>query len=732
MNKFLMTILCFACAVSFAFGNTKKTDPWVEWRRGYELFLEGDKYMRRNQLEDALSAYKRSRDTYKSVLEANTGWNQNLINSKISACETQILKIEKRLRESGKKIASDNPTKATPQTPAIQEVNNTASTTASTSDDGYKRKYFNLYIEVENLRKQLRTQAQAAKNIDALLKEKRLAEEKVSTLQRSIENLRRQMSRPEEELKNAQKQLIAERLKNEQLVLARNTDSSTIQSLQNETKALNNELAALQKKLRDSINSKDSLNDTVKDLRGKLSDLQDEREDQSKEIKKFKEEIASLEKTISNSKDEIKKLNNWIDELNKKKGDSDKLSASIVDENRNIKNEITSLQAKIRQLESENRNVSSKLAKAERDFDASSQTVESLTKQKKNLENELKSTRELYVSRINADKLAQAELATLRAEQKKNAAALQTYINRNSELSAMLDTKDSTSRTYAQKIDTLQKEIEDKDAKIKKLDNIIANTDTTTPAKKIASLRESLEKIEHENSEFRRSIDKLKTENNSLAAQLNSAKNELAIFRAPAAAPAKKAETASASSTDNKDYQKLLAAFNDLKSKYDFLSAEIESLNKPLADVEEKSSEISSDKELANFLLKAAADAAAANDYISAAWYFSELKKQSPANDHYTFGYALYSSVASDRANAAKIVSELKNSREKYILEGVIAMLNGKKSAAEDCFEKAEDYKFISSDIKNLYAKDLPLIMNLFTKKGDMADNLKALQGLLK
>lgn len=731
MNKLLMTSLCLVCAVSLAFGNTKKTDPWIEWRRGYELFLEGDKYMRRNQLEDALSAYKRSRDTYKAVLEANTGWNQNLINSKISACETQILKIERRLRESGKKISSDSSIKTTPQTPAVQPVYNTSAATAN-ADDGYKRKYFNLYIEVENLRKQLRTQAQAAKNIDVLLKEKRLAEDKVATLQRSIENLRRQISRPEEELKNVQKQLIAERLKSEQLLLARQTDANTVQSLRNETKALNNELAALQKKLRESTDSKDSLNDTIKDLRGKIADLQDERSDHAKEIKKYKEEISSLEKTINNSKDEVKKLNSWIDELNKKKGDSDKLSASIVSENRNIKNEVVSLQSKIRHLELENRGISAKFDKIKRDFDSSSQVVETLTKQKKNLENELKSTRELYISRMNADKLAQAELETLRAEQKKNAAALQIYINRNSELSAMLDTKDSASRTYAQKIDTLQKTIEEKDAKIKKLDNIIANTDTTTPAKKIASLRESLEKTERANSNFRRDIDKLTTENNSLAAQLRSAKNELAIFRTSAADSAKKVTAASASSVNNGDYQKLLAAFNDLKSKYDFLSAEIESLNKPLADVEDKTPEISSDKELANFLLKAASDAVAANDYISAAWYFSELKKQSSQNEYYTFGYALYSSVASDRANAAKIVSELKNSREKYILEGLIAMLDGKKSSASDNFKKAEKYDFVSSDIKKLYTKDLPLILNLFNQKGDMADNLRVLQELLK
>lgn len=722
-----MTTLCIVCALSCAIGNTKKTDPWIEWRRGYELFLEGDKYMRRNQLEDALSAYKRSRDTYKAVLEANTGWNQNLINSKISACETQILKIEKRLRESGKKIQSAPAAPKAVQTPAIQQVRTVQTASA---DDGYKRKYFNLYIEVENLRKQLRSQAQAAKNIDALLKEKRLAEEKASTLQRSIENLRKQIARPEQELQNVRKQLIAERLKNEQLILARTTDSNTIQSLRNESKALNNELSSLQKKLRDSISSKDSLNETISNLRDKISDFNNERGDHSREIKKYKEEIASLEKSISDSKAEVKKLNNWIDELNKKKGDSDKLSASIVSENRNIKNEISSLQSKIRILEAKNRDTQSKLNKAERDFSSSSQTIATLTDQKKNLEKELQSTRNLYLSRMNADKLAQAELTTLRAEQKKNAAALQTYINRNAELTAMLDTKDSASRTYSQKIDSLQKEIEAKNTQIKKLDNIIANTDTATPAKKLASLRENLEKTERENNEFRRSIDKLTTENNSLAAKLRSAQNELAIIRTPS--PAAANINTSASNSNNADYQKLLTAYNDLKNKYDFLSAEIESLNKPLADVGDKEPEISSDKELANFLLKAAADAAKANDYISAAWYFSELKKQNPKADLYIYGYALYSSVASDRANAAKIISELKNGREKFILEGVLAMLDGKKSAAADKFEKAEDYKFTNSEIKALYAKDLPLIMNLFSKQSAMSGNLKTLQNLLK
>ncbi len=728
MNKLLLTTLCLVSAFTFALANTKKTDPWIEWRRGYELFLEGDKHMRRNQLEDALSAYRRSRDTYKAVLEANTGWNKNLINSKISACETQILKIEKRLRESGRKISSSSAAPTAEKVPSAQPA--APSRSAEASDDGYKRKYFNLYIEVENLRKQLRAQAQAAKNIDALLKEKRLAEEKVSTLQRSMENLRQQIARPEQELQNIQKQLIAERLKSEQLVLARNSDANTIQSLRNESKALSNELSSLQKKLRDSIASKDTLNDTISKLRGKISDLNNEINDKGKEAQKFQDEIKSLEKSVADSKAEVKKLNDWIDELNKKKGDSDKLSASIVSENRNIKNEIASLQSKIRQLEVTNQNTETKLHKTERDFKSSSQVIANLTNQKKSLESELKSTRELYLRQMNTEKQNKAELETLRNEQKKNAAALQTYINRNAELSAMLDTKDSASRTYSQKLEALQKEIDDKNAQIKKLDTIIAGSDNAAPAKKIAALRENYEKIERENSSFRRNLEKLTTENNNLNAQLRSAQNELAVLRMPSSSA--KTATSSSSSVNNSDYQKLLAAFNDLKNKYDFLSAEIESLNKPLAEVDDKAEAISSDKELANFLLKAAADSAKANDYISAAWYFSELKKQSPANSLYVFGYALYSSASSDRANAEKIVSELKDSREKFILKGMLAMLEGKKSAASSAFKKAEKYNFISSDIKNLYASDLPLIMNLFDKNGEMADSLRTLKGLLK
>ena len=730
MKKITAVFLCLICAF-FVFANDKKTDPWVEWRRGYELFLEGDKYLRRNQLEDALSAYKRSRDTYKLVLEANTGWNKNLINSKISACETQILKIEKRLR-AGKKTTTSTTSSAMPKesaptyTPSATTVTTPRSSKTAGADEELKKKYFNLYIEVENLRKRLRAQEQAVKNIDVLLKEKRLADEKIAALQKNIESLRKQMAQPEKELQDIRKQLIAERLKNEQLAAARRTDSSTIENLRNESQNLNKELASVQQKLKDAVDSKKSLNNSIADLRTRINKLNDTIKDNEKTAKKYTEEIASLQKSLSDSKAEIKKLNNWLDEINKQKGANDKLAANIVSENRNLKNDNNSLQKQIRDLENLRKDYIAKIQQFEQNIVNLNQNIATLNTQKQNLTKELNSSRDAYIRQLNAEKINKAELETLRSEQKKNAAALQSYISRNAELTAMIETKDSVSSNYSRRLEALQKDIDAKNNEITKLNAALSNA--TAPAKQLSELSSRCSKLEEELNNTRLNNDKLAARNNTLEAELRSTRNELSVFKSTASATA----TAAKSNSNSQDYQKLLAAYNDLKNKYDFLSAEIESLNKPLADVDESEPVINSDKELGNFLLKAAEDAAKANDYISAAWYFNELKKQDGKNPLYIYGGALYETISSEPAKAEQIISKLADCKEKFILAGVVAMLNGKKSDSAAYLKQASKVASVSSAALSLYRKDLPFIIAILEQNNQMKSNISLLKSLLK
>ena len=698
----------------------------MQWRKGYELFLEGDKHMRRNELEEALSAYKRSRDTYRMVLEANTGWNKNLINSKISACETQILKIEKKLRDSGKKLPSSVKTPDSISVPA----QTSSRTPASSGDSEYKRKYFNLYIEVENLRKQLRAQAQTVKNIDALLKEKRLAEEKVSTLQRNIENLQKQLAQPETELKNIRKQLIAERMKNEKLILARSTDSSTIQALQNENKKLNSEINSINVKLNESNASRRSLDDNISVLNSKIKKLINEKSELDNKIKKYTAEIAIVKKNYADSQNEIKKLNAWIDELNKKKGINEKLSNDIVAENRTLKNQNSAHLQNIRTLENSINELSAKLKKIEQIYNTASENLTVATARNKTVEAELKNVQNLYIKQLNAEKLNKTEVESLRSANKKHTADLQTFINRNAELTAMLETKDSASAGYIKKIGILQKELEEKNRELNNVNVILKSADIANNTKKLANLTSAYTKLESENQQLQREAKKLSADNNALASELKSVKNELAILRIPQTA--KVAPQTVKSDKNSPDYQKLLKDYTDLKNKYDFLPAEIESLNKPLAEVGEKEPEISSDKELANFLMKAAEDSSKAGDFISAAWYFSELKKQNAKNAFYIYGHAFYSTIASDRTQAEKIVAELDDCREKFVLSAILAMLKGDRRAASTALSRAGKLHAASKEAIALYRKELPLIIGFFDKNSSMQSNISTLKSLLQ
>ena len=519
-------------------------------------------------------------------------------------------------------------------------------------------------------------------------------------------------------------------MKNEKLVLARSTDTSTIQSLQNEIKKLNTEINAINLKLNESNASRRSLDDNIGNLNSRIRKLINEKNELNDKIKKYTDEIASVQKNYADSQKEIKKLNAWIDELNKKKGITEKLSNDIVAENRNLKNQNSGHLQNIRKLENSINDLSVKLRKFELDYQSTSQNLISATARTKAVEAELKNLQNLYIKQLNAEKHNAAELESLRNANKKHTADLQTFINRNAELTAMLETKDSASAGYAKKIAVLEKEIEQKNKELKNVNTILKNSDISGNAKKFADLSSSYTKLENENKDLKLNASRLESEKNALYAELNSVKNELAIFRSPDRKNTKSAPVAS--NKNSEDYQKLLAAYNELKNKYDFLSAEIESLNKPLAEVGEKEPEINSDKELANFLLKAAEDSSKAGDFISAAWYFSELKKQNAKNQFYSLGHAFYSTLASDRANAEKTIAALADSREKFILSGILAMLKGERKNAAAALRRAEKVQTASAEALALYRKELPLILGFFDKNGDMQDNISALRRLLR
>ena len=112
--------------------------------------------------------------------------------------------------------------------------------------------------------------------------------------------------------------------------------------------------------------------------------------------------------------------------------------------------------------------------------------------------------------------------------------------------------------------------------------------------------------------------------------------------------------------------------------------------------------------------------------------YFGELKKQDAKNAFYQYGHAFYNTVASDRANAEKLIKSLADSREKFILSGILSMLQGDRKAAAASLKRAERMQIVSAEAIALYRKELPFVIGFFDKNGSLKSCIDTLQKLLQ
>lgn len=648
MKKFKLMILAvftiLSCSTALlADGNS---NVWEEWRRGYDIFQKADKELAKGNMREALQLYRESRDLYLKVQKERPDWNQTIIKRRLELCEEQINKITAKLSSSQSSSKQNLPNNVV-IVPKEQDKR------TDLSNNEYRQKYFELLIEVENLRKQLRNKSVSNRNFETLVKEKQTLEDNYKALQRRYQELKDNSSGGgSEEFESIQKLLIAEKMKSENLSKKLKIVSDELNKAQNKNKGNESDLQALNKEKERHVKSIEALQSEL----NKSIELNSKRSQEIKDLKaiisKNLTTIDEWEAASAKDKAEITKLNRWIEDLQSKQNNA--MHEKVLAENRQLKLLNEEMGKKHSELNSKYNDTAEKAKKLELNNKDYANTIALLERREKATVQELNNLREQYLLQQKTIDSNKEAYEKLKAENKKNYDNLNILIAKNEELNLKLNNKASSEELTHKENRKIREDFESQKKQF---------------AMNIEALQLNVQNLEKENRE-------LIAENNSLKTKKADNSQKFVM-------------------NDNQELEKIKAEYKALKEKYEFLSMEIESLSKPVTEVAEKT--VNSDDELKTFLKNTAEEALSAGDLNSACWYFEELKKLDNSAEYQTY-YLLFK-AASDNQSINSVKSEMKSlpdSAEKQLLANFVSKsdlnknLNGKKPLNKKLFDLAK------------------------------------------
>jgi len=312
--KFLR--ICAALAALFGALSLAADDvsPWDLWRQGYTSFEKGESARDRGDHVQALEHFRAAVKSYRAVQKARPSWNQNVINSRIMLCEQEIADAQRLLGKSAGGTAASASSRAAETEPAASSSGRAAGTPRPRGDaetlaaelvkmqsevSQYKQKLYSTLVELEDLRRQATRGRTAAAEMENMLRERRVAEEKYRMLEARCKDLETKAARPSEELAEANRKLVEMRINLEtgerKLELARGREQNQIREnaeLLREKNELKTRLDLVERKLADADKEAESLRNI--------------RSQAAQEKNATLQKAAELEKQLAAAKEQLK------------------------------------------------------------------------------------------------------------------------------------------------------------------------------------------------------------------------------------------------------------------------------------------------------------------------------------------------------------------------------------------------------------------------------------------
>lgn len=560
MTETMKKLLSFCAALFALTAATPAADdnfsPWDAWRQGITGMEKGEQARDRADYVEALRAYREAVDSFRSVRRARPDWNQNFINGKITQCENEINSINRLLGE--RKTPAADPAPASPATPEPTQTSRRTRTPAAgsaellklqTELEQYKKKLFETATENELLRRQSSRAEATAKELENLMRERRELLEKNQLLEKRYRELEKQANAPSSELTAAKKQAIELQINAE--LLQKKLDLAAAEQLkaEKELAALVRQRNNLQKEKAEAAKAGEALNFELATLRKIRDNTVKERKAWDDREKELKDALAKGEKEAEARQKEIATLTRRLEELGKQ---SSALNPELLAEN-----------TKLRTAEAAARKALDAAAKNEQELQKKQSALQTeiaevrsallrVDDRRLQLEKDHKMLKTAADRQAAAEKLAGAELKTLREQNGKLAADLKSYAEKLEKAEKLLGSREQAERGAVSTLAAENKKLDAEAAGLK-----LAAKDLETRTAVADAAREKAEK------------------------EAAEARAELLKLRASADAATAQAKTAA----------KLVTDFDELKAEHEKLTRNFAALNLRARELQQKEEE---------------------------------------------------------------------------------------------------------------------------------------------
>ena len=594
--KFLLTAAAVLAILPAAASETLDSSPWVGWRKGYEYYDKATAAKENNQVEAALENFTRSREYFNAVSSNFPQWNKSVVQGRIRLCDNEIKALKKIVAPKSPKvqIPTSRPEVYPPQTvqrpvthvpaehrvPAysapgayVPENRPVYSGSYSMADpnasnrlyiemqseiDQDRRKLRNALMEIDQLQIKLQQSEVRSRDIDGILRDYRLLQEKYSLLEVQYKNARERANTADRT--RYEDQIMSLKMANDEALKRIQQLEETLRTRDQDYSKSRAEVLKLRDELQQAANEKRRIQRNMELQRNQLAaapgadkELQEKLQLLESELKRKDQRIDRLMKLLSDNpgegvsnaaaaanEAEMKLLRKEIADLRRSSGMENTLRKTISDltaSEKSLKNELAQLNGLMKVRDGELQNFRQRERKLQDAAKVSSNEINVLSDRTAKLEKELKTYsdryRELekrYQDRLNADavntgKLTKAKELAQRALQESNL-KLQNIEKANEKLrrnlkeeqemikksrASIIDLKarQHSAEVELRKMAALQKAYDELKAKFD-LFNQASNSDVLTALNRIPGLEESLKRYEKENSSLLSEISKLK------------------------------------------------------------------------------------------------------------------------------------------------------------------------------------------------------------------------------
>ena len=202
--------VCVAVLLTACFSALAAPSPWDSWRSGYTCFEQGESLRERGRYSEAVEMFEKAKQCYLDVRSARPDWNQRVISDRLRDCEVQLRQIRRLLgtdnTPAGVNVAnldsSDNQVrKPEPETPQTDSESNALS-----------RELYQVKAELEQTKKQLQKQRNFETEMAALMRDRRVAEEKLGLLEKRYRELQKEKGSSGADTANLEQRLVLEKM----------------------------------------------------------------------------------------------------------------------------------------------------------------------------------------------------------------------------------------------------------------------------------------------------------------------------------------------------------------------------------------------------------------------------------------------------------------------------------------------------------------------------------------